>query len=80
MLRAPGGQLTYSDPYVAKISLDGVELRSSDVPAKCAEADCVVIVTDHSAFDYKQVVAHSHLVVDTRNVLKHFKSSKIIRL
>ncbi len=43
-------------------------------------ADCVVIVTDHSAFDYKALVAEASLIVDTRNALKNFQSHKIVRL
>lgn len=35
-----------------------------------AEQDCVVIVTDHSAFDYDFIVQHSRLVVDTRNATR----------
>ena len=43
-------------------------------------ADCVVIVTDHSAFDYPALVDQAQLIVDTRNALKGFKSDKIVRL
>jgi UDP-N-acetyl-D-glucosamine dehydrogenase len=39
-----------------------------------------VIITDHAAFDYKILVERSKLIVDTRNALKGFKSSKIVRL
>jgi UDP-N-acetyl-D-glucosamine dehydrogenase len=45
-----------------------------------ADADCVVIVTDHTAFDYPGLVARSRLIVDTRNALKGVNSTKIIRL
>jgi UDP-N-acetyl-D-glucosamine dehydrogenase len=43
-------------------------------------ADCVVIITDHAAFDYRTLVDRSPLVVDTRNALKGMVSDKIVRL
>jgi UDP-N-acetyl-D-glucosamine dehydrogenase len=43
-------------------------------------ADCVVIVTNHTAFDYKKLVEDSALIVDTRNALKGVKSDKVFRL
>ena len=44
------------------------------------KADCAVIITDHSGFDYRALVERAKLIVDTRNALKGFKSSKIVRL
>ena len=41
--------------------------------------DCVLIVTDHTDYDYKNIVAESQLVVDTRNATKSIKSPKIVR-
>jgi len=45
-----------------------------------AEADCVVIVTDHKVFDIPALVAKAKLIVDTRNACKGIKSDKIVRL
>jgi UDP-N-acetyl-D-glucosamine dehydrogenase len=45
-----------------------------------AAADCTVIITDHSAFDYPQIAKQARLIVDTRNALKGIKSDKIVRL
>jgi UDP-N-acetyl-D-glucosamine dehydrogenase len=77
LLKRRGARLTYSDPYVAELRPDGLELHS-EPPA--AEADCVVIVTNHSAFDYAQILADATLIVDTRNAMKGFVSEKIVRL
>ena len=44
------------------------------------KADCVVIVTDHKAFDYTTLVRDAKLIVDTRNALKGMESDKIVRL
>jgi len=40
--------------------------------------DCVLIVTDHSDYDYKKIVEQSQLVVDTRNATNGIKSEKIV--
>jgi UDP-N-acetyl-D-glucosamine dehydrogenase len=44
-----------------------------------AQFDAVVIVTDHSSYDYKTIVEQSQLVVDTRNATKEIDSPKIVR-
>jgi len=55
-----------------------LELCSDD--AAMVKADCVVIVTDHSGFDYKTLVERAPLIVDSRNALKGVISPKIVRL
>ena len=79
LLQRWGGVVTYSDPYVPVLRLDGLNLEASPEDAAAA-ADCVVIVTDHSSFDYKALVERSRLIVDTRNALKGIVSPKIVRL
>ena len=79
LLQRRGAVLTYSDPHVPTVSMDGGELTAS--PEEAADnADCVVIVTDHSAFDYQALVRRSRLIVDTRNALRGMTSEKIVRL
>ena len=80
LLRRLGATLTFSDPYVEQIQIDGTSLRAQDMVSGVDAADCVVIVTDHSAVDYGAVVERSKLIVDTRNALKGFRSEKIVRL
>ena len=41
--------------------------------------DCLLIVTDHTEYDYKKIVEESQLVVDTRNATKGISSPKIVR-
>jgi UDP-N-acetyl-D-glucosamine dehydrogenase len=79
LLERRGGKITYSDPYVPKLRVEGVEWESMPA-ATAAQADCVVIVTDHTAFDYKGLVERAQLIVDTRNALKGMTSPKIVRL
>ena len=62
-----------------KLHLDGLELQASPEEAAAA-ADCVVIVTDHAAFDYQALVERAALIVDTRNALKGLSSEKVVRL
>jgi UDP-N-acetyl-D-glucosamine dehydrogenase len=47
---------------------------------EASKADCVVIVTDHSDFDYDGLLKSAKLIVDTRNAMKAFQSEKIVRL
>jgi UDP-N-acetyl-D-glucosamine dehydrogenase len=76
-----GARVTYSDPLVPRLDMCGVEdLYSRDPLGASFEADCIVIVTDHSSFDYAAILANSRLIIDTRNALKRFSSNKIIRL
>lgn len=75
-----GARVTYSDPYVARITSNGATLDAQDSIPSIAAADCVVIVTDHTSVDYDEVVRRSKLIVDTRNALKQYRSDKIVRL
>ncbi len=79
LLERRGGLITYSDPHVPSLKVEGLDLKASP-EEEAANADCVVIVTDHSAFDYPGLVRRSSLIVDTRNALKGERSPKIVRL
>jgi UDP-N-acetyl-D-glucosamine dehydrogenase len=79
LLQRRGAEVSYTDPFVPVVKLDGLNMQAQDISA-VAEADCVVIVTDHSGFDYRAVIDRAQLIVDTRNALKKFSSEKIIRL
>jgi UDP-N-acetyl-D-glucosamine dehydrogenase len=80
LLISRGAVVTYSDPYVPSINIDGLKIESQPLEAAAGRADCAVIVTDHSAFDYADLVETAHLIVDTRNALKKFSLPKIVRL
>jgi len=80
LLQKDGAQVSYHDPYFPFIGKG----RKYDLQLKCAELsdlgqyDCVVIVTDHSDYDYARIVKESQLVVDTRNATRGITSSKIV--
>jgi UDP-N-acetyl-D-glucosamine dehydrogenase len=80
LLKKRGANISYSDPYVPHLKLDGITLDSTPLIESASDADCVVIVTDHSDFDYRGLLASSKLIVDTRNAMKSFASDKIVRL
>ena len=80
LLKQRGAVLTYSDPFVPQLRIDGLEMESQDVAAGCAAADCVVLITDHAAFDRDAILAASLMVVDTRNFFKGVQSEKLFRL
>lgn len=80
LLKKRGADVTYSDPYVPEIQVEGVQMLATETAKAAESADCMVIVTDHTCFDYDGVVRSAQLIVDTRNALKNFASSKIVRL
>jgi len=80
LLERRGARVTYSDPFVPRIKLDGHELEAEDANAASAAADCVVIVTDHASFNYVAIAANARLIVDTRNAMKGYPSAKVVRL
>jgi len=81
LLQKEGAQVSYHDPYFPFIGKG----RKYDLQMKCTELtnlgqyDCIVIVTDHSDYDYRRIVEEGQLVVDTRNATRGIQSSKIVR-
>jgi UDP-N-acetyl-D-glucosamine dehydrogenase len=70
LLEGQGARVTYFDPHVPRFREDGQEFRSVQLtPEVVAAADCVMIVTDHRAIDFKMVKQKAQLVVDTRNAI-----------
>jgi UDP-N-acetyl-D-glucosamine dehydrogenase len=80
LLEKRGARVSYSDPFVSELRMDGYSMQSKDLLTEAAAADCVVIITDHSGFDYKALLEKAPLIVDTRNAMKGFQSGKIVRL
>ncbi len=69
LLRAKGADVRYHDPFVPEVFHNGHALTSEpDLDAALAAADCVLIVTDHSTYDWAAVFRKARLVVDTRHV------------
>ena len=70
LLRRMGGDVSYHDPYIPEMHEDGMVLRSVPLDAATVRAaDCVMIVTDHSALDYLMIGREAQALVDTRHAV-----------
>jgi UDP-N-acetyl-D-glucosamine dehydrogenase len=70
LLESKGAQVAYHDPHVPAFQHDGMEMVSvADLATALGQADCVILVTDHSAYDWSLVKGLAKLIVDTRSVL-----------
>jgi UDP-N-acetyl-D-glucosamine dehydrogenase len=70
LLEGQGARVTYFDPHVPLFREDGHEFRSVELtPEVVSAADCVMVVTDHSAVDYRMIKRTAKLIVDTRNAI-----------
>jgi UDP-N-acetyl-D-glucosamine dehydrogenase len=78
---ARGAVLSYNDPHVARLP----KMRNHKLPAiesqplteqYLAAQDCVLIATDHSAYDFEFIVRHSKMVIDTRNATKKVREGR----
>ena len=81
LLTEAGAEISYNDPHIASLPA----MRSYSVPALDSQAltpdyvasqDCILIATDHSAYDYESIVQHAKLVLDTRNATKAVNSGR----
>ena len=70
LLEQKGARVSYHDPYIPKLKHDGWEMTSvMDINAAARQSDCVVIITNHSNYDYSTILEAAPLIVDTRNAL-----------
>src|ERR1700733_13714229 len=81
LLRDEGAEVLYNDPYFPTVGRGRhYNLNMTCTPLDdLGQYDCVLIMTDHSDYDYKDIVDKSKLVVDSRNATKGIKSEKIVR-
>jgi UDP-N-acetyl-D-glucosamine dehydrogenase len=81
LLREQGAEVLYNDPYFPTVGRGRhYNLNMTSTPLVDLEQyDCVLIMTDHTEYDYATIVAQSRLVVDTRNATKGIASGKIVR-
>jgi UDP-N-acetyl-D-glucosamine dehydrogenase len=76
-------KIAYNDPFVPVVEIDGEKFTSVEVSKKALQdADCVLITTDHSSYDYDFIVKNAKRVIDARNATKNVKAgrSKIVLL
>jgi UDP-N-acetyl-D-glucosamine dehydrogenase len=80
LLQKDGAQVSYHDPYFPFIGRGrkyDLQMKRTELD-NLAQYDCVLIVTDHSDYDYPRIVQESQLIVDSRNATKGIQSPKII--
>jgi UDP-N-acetyl-D-glucosamine dehydrogenase len=81
LLQKEGAEVSYHDPYfpfIGKGRKYDLQMKRSEL-AELGKYDCVVIITDHSDYDYRAIVGESQLVVDTRNATKGIDSPRVVR-
>ena len=81
LLRDKGAVVAYNDPYFPTVGRGRhYDLNMTNTPLdNLGQYDAVLIVTDHTSYDYPAIVAQSQLVIDTRNATKGIDSPKIVR-
>jgi UDP-N-acetyl-D-glucosamine dehydrogenase len=77
LLHNKGAHVSYHDPYVPELRLEDTATMQSAAysDALLDAADCVVIVTNHSSYDWQHVLDHSTLIVDTRHAMRNLKGT-----
>ena len=81
LLQKRGASVAYNDPFIPsagqgrKYALNMTSTSLDHIP----EFDCIVISTDHSQYNYPDIVSKSRLVVDTRNATKGIAAGNIVR-
>ncbi|MCI0547895.1 MAG: nucleotide sugar dehydrogenase [Candidatus Rokubacteria bacterium] len=77
MLADKGARVSYADPYVPQLTAEHLKLDATELTAEAlAAADCVLVLTNHSSFDWALVADRARLVVDTRNALRAYRQSR----
>lgn len=81
LLQREGARVSYNDPFFPTVGRGRkYDLNMSSTPlSRIEEFDCVVIVTDHSSYDYQDIVRRAKLVVDTRNATKGIAADHVVR-
>jgi len=71
LLEGEGAKIEYSDPFVPELGMDGSRLQSVELdPESIRKSDLVVLVTDHSCFDYSMIQRSAPLIFDSRNAFR----------
>ena len=69
--------IAYNDPFVPAVEIDGQKFTSVQIDKKLLQgADCVLITTDHSSYDYDFIVKNARRVIDARNATKNVKAER----
>ncbi len=83
LLKQKGAFVQFHDPYIPVLRSDGLDMASvDDLEEAIKNADCVVIITNHSDYDYRMILENAQCIVDTRNAMGEIgkKNPKVFRL
>jgi UDP-N-acetyl-D-glucosamine dehydrogenase len=83
LLQKKGAEVSYHDPFIARIEHEDWKIESvKDLDGAIKASDCLVIVTNHSSYDYPAILRDAKLIVDSRNALgkSGWKNPKVVRL
>ena len=83
LLQRKGARVEYSDPYVPALEFLGNSMKSYEIKGGLKDFDCVVIVTNHSNFDYAKILREARLLYDARNATAGLKippTCKVVKL
>ena len=82
LLMQQGAVVKYHDPHVPTIQFDGVDMSSVDYKMTILESvDCVIVVTDHSYYNWTDILNHTNLIVDTRNATAGLKGpARVVKI
>ena len=81
LLLNKGAKITYNDSYVPDFTVEGKKFLSRELKKELLNrVDCVVILTDHSCYDYDFIIKNSKIILDTRNATKNCKNRKNVIL
>ncbi len=77
LLAGKGAEVTYHDPHVREILLEGASYKSVDLTDDVlSRSDLVVVITDHADVDYERVASKGHRIFDTRNAMRDVKAGR----
>lgn len=81
LLKEQGAHLTFNDPHVDDLSEEGIDVPSVELTDEnLRDADCVVVITHHDAFDWQRIADQAKLVVDTRHVVDKTSQARVVTL
>lgn len=81
LLREYGAEVDYNDPFVPELEWRGKQLQSVELSERSIGAyDCVVLITNHSAYNYAYIARYAQIILDTRNAFKDIDSPNIYQL
>ncbi|OGX37694.1 MAG: UDP-N-acetyl-D-glucosamine dehydrogenase [Omnitrophica WOR_2 bacterium RIFCSPLOWO2_12_FULL_50_9] len=80
ILQGKGARVEYYDPIIPYLDIGGIRLSSIKLSETLlSRYDCIIIATDHTRVDYKDILKHGRLIYDIRNVYAGVRSNKVVK-